>query len=493
MNFKYIFTMPHNNAGRYGKIKKGEVIMKRLLVFLALCLFPSIVLAYPTVFPHGVTIYKPEKCWNGYTVLAKVLPRTPGQMPTGYGVPLIDMNGNIVHEWKNVLGFPSKILPGGRLMGGLIKKNTVGVDIDVVAQFDFKGNIEWQWDKAEEIEVKGPDGKVEKIWSARQHHDVQREPNPVGYYAPGLDPFVDKGKTLIAGRGLGKDNNERLMEVSWDGKIIWDFFGKDHTDEVITTARAGMKYWGGNVASWLGPNKWYDQGDERFHPDNIIMDNYNDTIFIISKKTSKVVWQVGPDFSKYPQLAKLGMNRTEFLGPFYGGFVGGMLHYAHMIPKGLPGEGNILVFNNGMPYSLVTEFNPVTLEIVWEYSGIELGYAESHGLAHKFFSPTISSAQRLPNGNTLICEGDGGRIFEVTKDLEIVWEYIYPVYDWTGLGGAVEGFKQKRIGKSNMVYRAYRVPYDWVPQLKKPVERAVIPPPLEKFRIPAQPVKAKKK
>jgi hypothetical protein len=45
-----------------------------------------------------------------------------------------------------------------------------------------------------------------------------------------------------------------------------------------------------------------------------------------------------------------------------------------------------------------------------------------HG--NRFYRPFISSAQRLPNGNTLITEGSGGRIFEVTSDHEIVWEYI---------------------------------------------------------------------
>ena len=463
--------------------KRGGNVTKRFLLATLLCLIPSIIYASPSVFPHGVTIYKPDKCWNGYTVLSKVIAKKPGQIPTGFSVPLIDMNGKVVHEWKNVVGFPSKLLPGGRLLGGLPKPGTVGIDVDLVAQFDFNGNIEWQWDKAEEIQVKGPDGKIGKVWSARQHHDIQREPNPVGYYVPGLDPWVDKGNTLIAAKSIGNDENERIVEVDWQGNIIWDFLGKDHKDEVI---RRDTNAWGGNTMSWLGPNKWYDAGDQRFHPDNIIMDNYSDTIFIISKKTSKVVWQVGPDFSKYPQLAKLGVNRTEFLGPYSGGYVGGMMHHAHMIPKGLPGEGNIIAFKNGLPYSLVIEFNPVTLEKVWEYSGIELGYAESHGLAHYFFSASISSIQRLPNGNTLICEGDGGRIFEVTKDLETVWEYIYPVYDWAGLGGALDRYKQKRVKNTNMVYRAYRYPYSYVPQLKKPVELAVIPPPLDQFKIPPQ-------
>ena len=113
-------------------------------------------------------------------------------------------------------------------------------------------------------------------------------------------------------------------------------------------------------------------------------------------------------------------------------------HHAHMIPKGLPGAGNILVFDNGgwggfgLPNpssplgvmnvvrtdSRVIEFNPITLEKVWEY--------REDPQTSKFFSGFVSSAQRLLNGNTFICEGNLGRLFEVTPEKEIVWEYVYP-------------------------------------------------------------------
>jgi len=80
----------------------------------------------------------------------------------------------------------------------------------------------------------------------------------------------------------------------------------------------------------------------------------------------------------------------------------------------------------------------------------------------------VSSAQRLPNGNTLITEGSDGRIFEVTRDHELVWEYISPYWGKRGL---------------NMVYRAYRAPYSWVPQRQAPTETPI--PPLERsqFRV----------
>ena len=73
----------------------------------------------------------------------------------------------------------------------------------------------------------------------------------------------------------------------------------------------------------------------------------------------------------------------------------------------------------------------------------------------------------------MITEGADGRIFEVTAEGEIVWEYISPY------------FGEERPDR-NMIYRAYRMPYDWIPQLEKPEERAVRPPALKDFRIEPQ-------
>jgi hypothetical protein len=103
----------------------------------------------------------------------------------------------------------------------------------------------------------------------------------------------------------------------------------------------------------------------------------------------------------------------------------------------------------------VLEINPVTLELVWSYA------------AAGFFSTNISGAQRLPNGNTLITAGAPGRMFEVTSEGDIVWEYMYPVFN-----------------PRNAVYRAYRLPYEWIPQLERPEERPVVPPALGDFRVP---------
>jgi len=65
----------------------------------------------------------------------------------------------------------------------------------------------------------------------------------------------------------------------------------------------------------------------------------------------------------------------------------------------------------------VIEINPATREVVWSYE-------ETPSLA--LFSPIMSNAQRLWNGNTMITEGISGRLFEVTPEGEVVWEYVNP-------------------------------------------------------------------
>jgi hypothetical protein len=74
----------------------------------------------------------------------------------------------------------------------------------------------------------------------------------------------------------------------------------------------------------------------------------------------------------------------------------------------------------------------------------------------------------------MVNEGMNGRIFELTEDKELVWEFVSP-------------FFSDDATPSHRVYRAYRLPYGWVPQLDAPRERAVIPPALGEFRIPAEP------
>jgi Spy/CpxP family protein refolding chaperone len=122
-------------------------------------------------------------------------------------------------------------------------------------------------------------------------------------------------------------------------------------------------------------------------------------------------------------------------------------HNAHWIPKGLPGAGHILVFNNGSgrtdgSYSSVDEIAlPVDAQGRYEYkAGVAFGPDKpvwSYTAPEKtdFYSFFISGAQRQPNGDTLICSGANGIVFEVTPEKEIVWQYTNPVKGGMGSPG----------------------------------------------------------
>ena len=198
---------------------------------------------------------------------------------------------------------------------------------------------------------------------------------------------------------------------------------------------------------------------------------YSTHSFIIDGKSGHIVWRMGPDFTYSKNLQAIG----QIVGQ----------HHVHMIPKGLPGEGNILLFDNGgqaglgsptpcgptgycnctRGYSRVLEINPVTMEKVWAFNDLDLDYngkIEARAFDNKLFSEYCSSADRLPNGNTLITETIPGRVIEVTPQKEIVWEYINP-------GGAL--------------FRAHRYPYEWFPQVETPKETWVSPPENRNIRI----------
>ncbi len=443
-----------------------------------------------TIYPTGVTIYNPEKCFNGYTIY---------QAPER-GAMLIDMNGYEHKLWENLQGFPNKILPGGFIMGSRGERNPKfgkQDQIDLV-QVDWDGNIVWKFNELEYIDDPGEEAQ----WMARQHHDYQREGNPVGYYVPNMEMKTNGGNTLIlAHKNLYNKNisekylcDDYIVEVDWEGDIIWEWSLSDHFDEIgLREASKNTLYrhpntvsktdnfetagdWAHvNSMSYLGPNKWYDKGDERFNPENIIID-CRDLNFsaIISKETGDFVWKLGPYYDT-PELKHLGWIIGQ--------------HHVHMIPRGLPGEGNILIFDNGgwagydspnpgaptgfnaalRDYSRVLEIDPRNYQIVWQYTPKEAGFTIPLD-AQRFYSGFISGMQRLPNGNTLICEGSNGRVFEVTSEHEIVWEFVNP-------------YKNTKINMNN-VYRAYRVPYEWIPQTTHKPEIEIAPVDLQNFRLP---------
>ncbi|MEO8466416.1 MAG: aryl-sulfate sulfotransferase [Gammaproteobacteria bacterium] len=449
----------------------------RSLAMLVLVTSAAAASAAPSVYPTGTTIYNPAKTWNGYTVLSSL---------SAPAVIVIDMNGNVVKRWdgyNDSAGGPARILPGGVVVAAAGARPGHQESLELV-QRDFDGKVLWQFDHNQQIEIRD-----EKVWSVRQHHDWQRDDFPAGYYSPTTNVRLTGAKTLIlthtnhenAAVAPGKLEDDRLIEVSWDGKILWQWLASDHIDELGFSAEARAAIRGGaganpardtfdwlhtNSATYVGPNHWFDEGDKRFAPDNVIISSRQGSLLAIVARDGSIVWRIGPDFNTSDALRKI----QQIIGQ----------HHAHFIPKGLAGAGNLLVFDNGgasgygtgtpvapngqgifaRANSRVLEINPVTLELIWSYVS-----------PAQFYSSNISGAQRLPNGNTLITEGAPGRMFEVTTDGTIVWEYMSPFF---GAGPRA----------SNAVYRAYRLPYDWIPQLPRPQERAVTPPALKDFKLP---------
>src|SRR5215471_14963962 len=443
----------------------------------ALTAVSQIILAAPSVYPTGTTIYDPERAWNGYTVLSPL---------NTQAAVVIDMNGNVVKQWEgyvNSAGGPARVLPGGAIMGAA-GANPPRQESTELVQRDFEGKVLWRFDHNEEI--KDRDGKT--MWASRQHHDWQRDDFPSGYYSPGANPnsaapnillltHTNHARPNVAGEVMLED--DRLIEISWDGKILWKWLASDHIDDFHfdKDARAAIASGSGgnagrgsfdwlhiNSATYVGPNHWYDDGDKRFAPNNVVICSRESSFIAIVARDGSIVWQLGPDYSASPETRAI----RQVIGQ----------HHAHFIPKGLPGAGNLLVFDNGGPSgygkpssmaldgrgiyaratSRVLEIDPVTLKLAWSYT------------APTFFATNISGAQRLPNGNTLITEGPDGRVFEVTNAGAIVWEYVYPVF-----GGARQ---------ANSVYRAYRLPYGWIPQLAAPKEKPVKAPVPGDFRVP---------
>lgn len=430
----------------------------------------------PTVFPTGTTLYDPDRCQNGYTLFTA----------KGKGVVLVNMNGKVVHSWRNVLGMPSRMLPGGYLLGSLDIRDRAFAfqDMTDVSLIDWDGRVKWSFTHNQQV----VDGEKEKRWVARQHHDYQVAGNPVGYWVPGMESSTDFDTMLILTHNDVRRPKispqllleDRLIEIDRAGNITWEWCMLDHFDEFgfdetarnaifrnPNTRESGPEGEGDvfhvNCSSYLGPNKWYDAGDERFNPYNIIMSSREASfLFIVDHETGKVVWQVGPSFDATHPLRIMG----TIIGP----------HCTHMIPQGLPGAGNILLYDNGgwghygapsqisktgmkvarRDSSRVLEFDPCTLEVIWECRGDTVeGGSGIPFRGHFFYSPLTSNAQRLPNGNTFVCEGATNRLMEFTPEGNLVWEYLYP------------------YAGNEIMYRAYRIPYEWAPQLSEQKQIAI--------------------
>jgi outer membrane protein assembly factor BamB len=318
----------------------------------------------------GLTVFDPHKAYPGYTLFAT----TPGTR-----MYLVDMRGRVVHAWD----LPSPPADSGCLLedGRLV---VACRSADNPIPFGGRGGLilELDWD-----------GKV--IWEYKDnglHHDFWRMPN--GHtMVLGWEPVPKELAPRIKG-GVAGSEHERgiycdyLHEVTPDKKVVWEWHAYEHLDpetDVVCPLHKRVEWTHANTCKVL--------------PDGNVITCFRllNTVAIVDKKTGAFAWRWGPGELGHPHDPSVLAN------------------------------GNVLVFDNGSHrieppghvYSRVVEVDPKSRRIVWKYEA-RPGW--------DFFSSFVSGVERLPNGNTLICEGMTGRLFEVTREGEIVWEYVNPFF-----------------------------------------------------------------
>jgi hypothetical protein len=418
---------------------------------------------------YGVTINSP-KAFQGYTLVAPF---------TSKKSQLINMQGEIVRTW-NAAGNPAScayLLENG----GLLRPCSLGLEAESFRGLSAVGG------RIQEFNSSG-----ERVWDFKfhndkriPHHDIVRMPNGnilmiVWDQKTSLEAIDAGRRPSSVGARLLSDS---LIEIKPSGKtagtIVWEWHLWDHLvqdydkqkanyakvgehpelvdinfGEDVTGAYAAKRggadklrsigYIASNAKKTGGPNAdWthFNGIDYNADLDQVLISVHNFSEFWVidhSTTTAQAASHKGGKAGKGGDLLYRWGNPRAYGG---GAKKDQMLfaqHNAHWIPKGLPGAGNILVFNNGTgrpegAYSSVDEIAPPVdgqgqhtfmsgtpfgpERPSWSYCAPDKG---------GFYSSFISGAQRLPNGNTLICSGVNGVLFEVTPEKEIVWKYVNP-------------------------------------------------------------------
>lgn len=245
--------------------------------------------AGPSVFPTGVTRYDPLAAYNSYVLFGGADRKTH----------LIDMDGNEVHQWAYA-GLPSELLDP-QITGGrghlLVQLSTLEDDKSLdtgtslspgekllhgnktIGELDWNGTVLWQWG------AQAPGG------AARQHHDWYRLPN-------GNTLVLANWIRAVPGFKVKRLYDDVVYEVTPKGDIVWRWSASDHLREFgftpaslkLLLRSAHPDYLHVNDMTALGPNHWFDGGDKRFDPDNILICSREaNFIVIIDKKTGNVV------------------------------------------------------------------------------------------------------------------------------------------------------------------------------------------------------------
>ncbi|MEE8334135.1 MAG: aryl-sulfate sulfotransferase [Alphaproteobacteria bacterium] len=340
---------------------------------------------------RGITVHDPAKAAAGYTLFSPLLQNK---------VYLIDMAGEVVHQW-DLPGQPGNygyLQPNGNLLiatwagGG---PDGLAARGGLIQEYDWDGNPVWEHR------------------DENQHHDFRRCPNGNVVYLS-LELMPDEAAARVQGGAAGSEHKDGgiwgdyVCEVNASGEQVWDWRIWEHLEvenHPMSHTRERHEFGHANTIVPIGD-------------DHIgICCRYLDWVGVIDRATGDLTYQRHePDWGGPHDFQPLDNGNYMVFANRYG-----------QLPRG----------------SKIVEWNPESNETVWEYWG---------NPTHTFDSHYISGCQRLWNGNTLICEGLWGRIFEVTPDGEIVWEYISPFTSHREKGPTA--------GDQSTVFRAYRYAAD---------------------------------
>ncbi|MBT4939686.1 MAG: aryl sulfotransferase [Rhodospirillaceae bacterium] len=343
------------------------------------------------ILQTGITLNDEAQATEGYTLFSPLW---------GRETYLIDMAGNVVHQWE-LPGAPAgyaRLLPNGNLF--YAAQSEGGPSFPGGAQGGLMREVDW-------------DGNViNEIVDPMQHHDARRLENGNTLYA-GWEDMPEERAVLVTGGipdSFPEDGmyNDYVREVDSDGNTVWQWSAHSmDIEKYPINPMTGLR-----VFAWLNATFPMPNGDV------MVSLRHINTIAIIDRESKVIKWEM-TDFS-------------------WGG-----QHDCQMLDN-----GNIILFANGtktyegQQHSRIIEIDPESKEEVWVY--------KSNPVNH-FYSHHISGQERLSTGNTLICEGLWGRLFEVTPAGEIVWEYISPYFGKTFTGD-----------DTNWVFRAFRYAKDSV-------------------------------
>jgi len=411
--------------------------------------------------------------FKGYTLFA----------PLAYtDTYIINNEGRLIHSWEgtNIPGMSAYLLENGNLLRTAVVGNPYfggGGEGGLIQEFNWEGDLIWEFKYSSD--------------KYRQHHDIEKLPNGnvlvISWEYKSFEEANTAGRNpdLMSQTELWPDH---VVEVQPDSdgsaNIVWEWHVWDHLIQdfdpsalnygvisehpelidinFIGTAPNALS------ADWNHINS-VDYNEE-FDQIMLSVRNFNE-IWVIdhSTTTEEAAGHDGGNSGMGGDLLyRWGNPQTYDAGDaseqrLY------LQHDAHWIQSGLPGEGNILIFNNGLfrpggNYSTIDEIFP-PVDQNGNYSkvpGVPYGpetlvWTYSASIPGQLFAPNVSGSQRQPNGNTLICDGPSGKFFEVTNNGELTWLYINPVVS----SGPIYYKEPIPHGSANWVFRAYRYSPDY--------------------------------